>query len=59
MYYNYALSVNGKRVKHGTTYPTDYLTDVIVSVYMCYSVTLANIGTKLHVCIKHSVDFLE
>ena len=24
VYYNY-LSVNGTRVKHGTTYPTDYL----------------------------------
>ena len=31
VYYNYDLSVNGTRVKHGTTYPSDYLTDVIVS----------------------------
>lgn len=29
VYYNYALSVDGKQVKHGTTYPSDYLTDVI------------------------------
>ncbi|XP_053390674.1 N-acetylglucosamine-6-sulfatase-like [Mercenaria mercenaria] len=29
VYYNYALSVNGKREKHGDQYPQDYLTDVI------------------------------
>ncbi|KAL4225641.1 hypothetical protein ACF0H5_016330 [Mactra antiquata] len=28
-YYNYALSVNGVREKHGNQYPQDYLTDVI------------------------------
>ncbi|XP_052802296.1 N-acetylglucosamine-6-sulfatase-like isoform X1 [Mya arenaria] len=29
VYYNYSLSVNGVREKHGDTYPQDYLTDVI------------------------------
>ena len=30
-YYNYTLSVNGKPEKHGQTYATDYLTDILVS----------------------------
>ena len=30
-YYNYTLSANGKPEKHGDTYSTDYLTDVLVS----------------------------
>lgn len=29
VYYNYSLSVNGKREKHADQYPRDYLTDVI------------------------------
>ncbi|XP_067934704.1 N-acetylglucosamine-6-sulfatase-like [Watersipora subatra] len=29
VYYNYSLSVNGKEEKHGDSYATDYLTDVI------------------------------
>ncbi|CAL1548211.1 unnamed protein product [Lymnaea stagnalis] len=29
VYYNYTLSVNGKAVKHGDNYASDYLTDVI------------------------------
>ena len=30
-YYDYTLSANGKPEKHGDTYSTDYLTDVLVS----------------------------
>lgn len=30
-YYNYTLSANGKEEKHGDSYETDYLTDLIVS----------------------------
>lgn len=30
-YYNYSLSVNGKKEKHGDSYGDDYLTDLIVS----------------------------
>ncbi len=32
VYYNYTLSVNGKAEKHGDSYATDYLTDIIVSI---------------------------
>lgn len=31
VYYDYTLSANGKPEKHGDTYSTDYLTDVLVS----------------------------
>ena len=31
VYYNYTLSVNGKKEDHGDHYKTDYLTDIIVS----------------------------
>lgn len=30
VYYNYTLSVNGKKEVHRDNYPKDYLTDVIV-----------------------------
>ena len=30
-YYNFDLSVNGTREKHGEKYPDDYLTDIVVS----------------------------
>lgn len=30
-YYNYKLSVNGQPEKHGDSYGTDYLTDLLVS----------------------------
>ncbi len=36
VYYNFDLSVNGKREHHGDKYPDDYLTDIIVS--SCYFV---------------------
>ena len=31
-YYNYTLSVNGNPEKHGDTYASDYLTDILVSL---------------------------
>ena len=32
-YYNYTLSINGKKEEHGDNYTTDYLTDVIRHVF--------------------------
>jgi len=34
VYYNYALSVNGKREEHGADYEKDYLTKLIVSTFL-------------------------
>lgn len=39
-YYNYSLSDNGKKVKHGDEYSSDYLTDVLVSLLLTDSVAL-------------------
>lgn len=36
-YYNYTLSANGKPEKHGHTYSTDYLTDILVSTAKGFS----------------------
>ena len=41
VYYNYDLSVNGKREKHGSTYPSDYLTDVIVSTCTKFTIFIS------------------
>ena len=38
MYYNYSLSVNGTREKHGDKYSEDYLTNLIVSKNWVYVV---------------------
>ena len=38
MYYNYSLSVNGTREKHGDKYSEDYLTNLIVSKNWVYMV---------------------
>jgi len=38
VYYNYVLSVNGRREKHGTDYDKDYLTKLIVSTFLCITI---------------------
>ncbi|KAM8883844.1 N-acetylglucosamine-6-sulfatase [Synchiropus picturatus] len=35
-YYNYSLSVNGKRQKHGADYSKDYLTDVLANMSISF-----------------------
>lgn len=35
-YYNYTLSVNGQPERHGDSYGTDYLTDLLVSTCTLY-----------------------
>jgi len=59
VYYNYTLSVNGKREQHGTDYDKDYLTKLIVStslvVYIFTFLQLDFKKTSLSVERKHKV----
>ena len=54
VYYNYTLSVNGKREDHGSDYEKDYLTKLIVSivffVYFCISVRSVIVLQSFTVC---------
>jgi N-acetylglucosamine-6-sulfatase len=68
VYYDYSLSANGTREKHGHNYETDYLTDVIVRTInvlvlraLSINYKLIFTSTKYLLCVqsRKAADFLR